>query len=74
MIVYIAIVEDRHTDVEVYPFSIAEAAIYFARATAYQNARTPADVEETPIDGWLYHATYSVEGDSVRVVAKDLDL
>lgn len=74
VIVYIAIVEDRHTNTEVYPFSIAEAAIDFARETARQYARTEADVEETPIDGWLYHATYSTEGDSVRVVAKDLDL
>jgi hypothetical protein len=73
MIVYIAIVNDRHADPEARPFSTAEAAITYARAAARENARRPDDVEEHPIDGWLYYARYSVEGDNVWVVAQELD-
>lgn len=74
MKIYIAIVEDRHTDTEVYPFSTPEAAIQFAWSEAEKNARRMEDIEEETIDGWLYYACYSTEGDCVRVVAKDLDL
>jgi hypothetical protein len=67
MRVYLAIIEDRHTDVAVCVFSTAEKAIAYAREWAYDNARSPDRVEEQEIDGWLYSATYSVEGDAVRV-------
>lgn len=71
--IYIAIVDDRHTDTEVYPFTTAEAAIAHARRQVEQNARSADDIEEQEIEGWLYHATYSGESDSAWVVAKELD-
>jgi hypothetical protein len=67
-------INDRHADPEPYIFSTAEAAITYARETAQDYASRPGDFKEqdTP-DGWLYYATYSSEGDSVWVLAKELE-
>jgi cell division protein YceG involved in septum cleavage len=73
MNVYVTMIEDRHSDPEPYVFSTAEAAIAYARACAREYAHSPDDVQETNVEGWLYSATYSVEGDSVRVVEKTID-
>ncbi len=70
---YVVMVNDRHTDPEPNVFSDPSAAVEYARATAKASARRDEDFEETPVAGWLYHATYSVEGDSVWVVEKELD-
>ena len=71
--IYVAMVKDRHCDPEPYVFTTPEAAIEYARSEAHEYARTPEDVEEETIDGWLYYARYSCEGDSVWVVGKVLD-
>jgi hypothetical protein len=71
--IYIAMICDRHTDPEAYPFSTAEAAILYARNEAEAYAYDADDIEEEQVDGWLYHARYSGEGDSVWVVEKDLN-
>jgi len=74
--VYVAMINDRHCDPEPYVFSTAEAAIGYARSTAMEYARSHGDFEEhisPPPGGWLYYATYSVEGDSVWVVEKEVD-
>lgn len=79
MKIYIVIIEDRHVDVEVEPFSTAELAIEYAKEARGANCRHPEDIEEGEItqdmrdEGWLYHSTYSSEGDSVRVVERTLD-
>lgn len=70
---YVVMINDRHTDPEPYVFSTPEAAIDYARSEAHEYARTPEGVEEEPIEGWLYYARYSGEGDSVWVIAKTLD-
>lgn len=70
---YVAMICDRHTDPEPFVFTTPELAIDYARTAMAEYARDPADIEEQPIDGWLYHATYSVEGDSVWVVEKELN-
>jgi hypothetical protein len=69
--IYLAVVNDRHTDTEVEPFTTAEAAIGYARARAAENS-ADGRYEEAEIRGWLFYARYSVEGDSVWVVAKEL--
>lgn len=70
--VYVAMVNDRHTDPEPHVFTTAQAAIDYARATAHQNARPGLPVEYD-IDAWLYHASYSTEGDSVWVLETTMD-
>jgi hypothetical protein len=74
MKIYIAMIADRHTDVEAHVFKSPDAAVAFARASAIENAREGEDdLEEEQIDGWLYHARYSPEGDSVWVVESVLN-
>lgn len=75
MKIYIAMLNDRHTDAEPFPCSTPERAIERARALAVENSRdggASIDDSETP-SGWLYYAIYSEEGDCVWVIAKDLD-
>jgi hypothetical protein len=71
MKIYIVMINDRHSDPEPYPFETAEAAIDFARNQARELCRH-GEPEETEIRGWLFHSRFSVEGDSVWVVAKEL--
>jgi hypothetical protein len=68
--IYVAMIADRHDDPEPYLFETADEAIAYARRTAQAFAHEPEDVEEASVEGWLYYATYSVEGDSVWVLAK----
>lgn len=73
---YVAMICDRHTDPEPYVFTTKEAAIAYARAEALGLVHEdhPEDFDESEMpEGWLYHATYSGEGDSVWVIEKKLD-
>jgi hypothetical protein len=72
MTVYIAILEDRHIDVQAEVFTTAEKAIAYAKAFMLANAAYPDEIEEDPEIG-IYHATYSSEGDCVSVVESELD-
>lgn len=77
MIVYLVIIEDRDTDVEVQAFSTERLAVDYARnvATAYctlddgpdEDSFNPAATEG------LYHALYSSEGDCVGVITRLID-
>lgn len=67
---YVVMVNDRHCEPEPELFTTAEQAIAYARSEAEQYARTPDDIDETPIRGWLYHASWGAEGDSIWVIAK----
>lgn len=76
MEIFIAVVQDRHTDVDVEPFTDANRAIAWARKLARDSS--DGDVDETLTesmkdDGWVYSGCYSCEGDSVHVVRKTLD-
>lgn len=63
---YIALCKDRHIDEVVRVFDTAEAAVEFCKAFV-KSCRGERDLEEKVISGWFYYATYSCEGDSVRV-------
>ena len=71
--IFIAICKDRHIDTTAHPFSTAEKAIKFARKRAKEYAREPDDVEESDIDGWLFYATFSCEGDCIYVIETEMD-
>jgi hypothetical protein len=66
--VYVVVMQDRHTDPNCEVFMTSQWAIGFAQRVA---ARYP-DAKEEPIDGWLYHASLTDEGDAVWVVDKNL--
>ena len=71
--VYVAMIEDRHTDPDPVLFSTAEAAIEHARTEALRLAGHEDFIEEEEVDGWLYSATCGNEGDSVWVIEKEVD-
>jgi len=73
MEIYIAICEDRHIDSVVRVFDTPEKAISYAKSFAEGGARHSEDVEETKIDGWLYHCQFSCDGDFVRVEKGELN-
>lgn len=72
MKIYVAIIEDRHTDVNVEVFTRPEPAIAFAKERAIEIARGEEIVEE-PISSWLYDAICGVEGDAVRVEEQEMN-
>lgn len=76
MKLYVAMIEDRHTDTEAIVFATPDAAIDHARQhyrdNVHPDANTDDDIGEHETEGWLYHATYSTEGDSVWVVETEL--
>ncbi len=74
MKLYIAICIDRHIDEVVRVFSTPEKAIDYCKRFMKENANYPEEIREEPINGWLYNAIYSSEGDNVRVEESELDI
>jgi hypothetical protein len=75
MKIYCVIIEDRHADVMVYPFTDPEVAISEARRIAKDFCRHEEDYQELDVGraaGWLFYAVYSGD-DHVRVVTTELD-
>jgi predicted RNase H-like HicB family nuclease len=72
--VYVTTITDRHADPEAVVFSTADLAIGHARQVGRKYAREPEDYQETPVEGWLFHANYSCESDSVRVEERPVHL
>lgn len=72
MIVYVAMIADRHTDPEPFVFDTAEAAIAYAKAEAIEYAHDPKDIAEEEITGWSYFAEYG-EDSAVWVIEKTVN-
>lgn len=75
--IFIVITEDRHSDVEVTPFAHELDATDFAGREVALCARHPEMIQHElndamVNDGWLWYCRYSAEGDSVRVVRREL--
>jgi hypothetical protein len=79
--VYIVIIEDRHADTDVEPFSSEELAILRAGELAASYMRDPVEPDDIEYglneamvrDGWVWYCRYSCEGDSVRVLRREMD-
>jgi hypothetical protein len=80
--IYVAIVEDRHTDTEVHLFSTPEKAIAYAHGVLDDNDMSasyvdPDDARMSDKDlaaaGWLFYGCYSTEGDCVWVLPVTVD-
>ena len=67
MNIYIVVLQDRHIDVGVYPFTDLSEAIKKAKDLAVGSCNNPDDYKEEVIDGWEFFAVYSCEGDFVSV-------
>lgn len=68
---FIVVIEDRHTDVEVHLFNDMSEAVKFAYQQATESARGDDDVEINDYPGWVFHCTYSLEGDCAWVVERN---
>jgi hypothetical protein len=66
MNVYLVILEDRHTDVQVEVFVTKGAAVGRAKQIVEEYDYTPTEPDK-PVEGWPFHATLSGEGDRVCV-------
>lgn len=79
--IYLVIVEDRHEDVAVYPFTEEAAALACAEHIVAERLRHPEhlDPEDDALtndmraDGWIFLRHYSVEGECVRVVVREMN-
>ena len=70
--VYVVMINDRHSDPGAEVFTYPGDAIVYAKRIAKEYGSHPDDYEEQDIQGWLFYARYSVEGDSVWVIEKAL--
>lgn len=77
MKLYVAVCEDRHSDVDIAVFDTPEKAIEYAKDFARGNERhpelMPEDERFQDIPEWVYNETYDYEGDSVHVIATTLN-
>lgn len=67
MELFITVCNDRHTDLVIRVFDTAEKAINYAKKFVKEIARHQEEIDESEIDGWLYHCTYGCEDDYVCV-------
>ncbi len=74
---FVLMVDDRHAGPDVRVFSSSESAITNAKKIAHSLSRG-GKVEEILNDamkkaGWLYYATYSGDGDNVKVLERVIE-
>lgn len=73
MKIYVVIVQDRHSDIEIKLFANKEQAIDKARQLAHEYCSHKEDYEEDlECRGWVFFVRYSCEGDNIRVIEKTL--
>lgn len=72
MKVWIVTHNDRHADPELYVYSVREKAIAFAKSRAREFDRFGDLDESNTCADWLYYATYSCEGDYLKVEEKEV--
>jgi len=81
MEIFIIIEEDRHADTQVYPYRREDEAVIYAQHLAHVNCDDPAVLldeagniltEAMKEEGWVFYCRYNIEGDSIRVVRREL--
>lgn len=72
MKVWVVIIQDRHSDVNIEVYDTISTAVHRAEELAKQHCRHPEDYKELKIADWAFHATYSCEGDCVTVLEKEV--
>ena len=75
--IYLLIIEDRHSDVEVLPYSTEDAARAAIVKAVRDYANHPEDIvweltDDMIAAGWVANVYYSDEGDSMRVVRRKI--
>ena len=77
--VYVVLINDRHCDDDVEIFANPVDAIDYAEKEVREGAgKYPEDIEIHELtagmlaDGWVFYGVYSCEGDSVRVMKRQV--
>jgi len=70
MKIYVLVNEDRHISPDIRLFLDKEQAIEMARRDAKEYGGD--QYSECVVEGWLFYATYSSEGDCFYIVEKDV--
>lgn len=74
--IYIVIIEDKHSDILVYPYSNPYKAIDCARAFVKLMSKKSGVYEEHDYgidNGWIYFGQYTDEGDNAHVVTSKMN-
>jgi len=72
--VWIMLIEDRHGDPEVLPFSSEDLAIRTARARAGHDGITQEEMTAAMVAaGWVLRLPVSEEGDRITVIRRAVD-
>ena len=73
MKVYLAICLDRHIDPVIEVFDTKQEAIQYAKDFVRDYACHAEQIQESKVNGWLYHCDYSSENDYVYVEEKTVN-
>lgn len=79
MKVWVAIINDRHTDTDAEVFTAPDAAVAWLKAevaSRVRHSRYAQDEELTEAmkrAGWIYYVDWSSEGDSAWIIEKETD-
>ena len=77
--IWIVVVKDRHSDTDALPYTTEKAAVAKARAVAREYAWHTGVLEDGTLnddmrrDGWVLWLPYGTEGDSVRVIRREVN-
>ncbi len=75
MKLYVAMVQDRHSDPVIRVFSTLDLAIAWTRREFAMCVKRPTEIkEDKKPEPWLYYATYGHEGDYAGIEETTLDL
>lgn len=78
MKIYVAVIEDKHNDIEVFSFTDKQKAIDWARTYAQNNNKSDLDAEQR-LDkdmikcGWVYFGITDYEDSYIYVMETELD-
>jgi hypothetical protein len=73
MKIFIAFVQDRHTDPELRAFHDKEDAKYWARHRFRQVVHRPQQIKEEDAEGYELYLRYMEEGDYAFVIESELE-
>lgn len=72
MKIYNVLWKDRHSDTTAKPFVDLNEAITWAKKQAHGVCHYAEDYKESEIPGWLFHVTYSCEGDCLWITEHEI--
>jgi hypothetical protein len=72
MKIYVAVCQDRHSDIDVMPFRMLNDAREYCKQFAGDNLKVCRLNDEMKRSGWVFYGKFSVESDYVMVLEREL--